>query len=140
MAETYVWELRNPDGGMLGLEFARGQSAPTQVILVHAAPSRLDVEVRTKEGELVAKGSGLEHEVIAPMSRLTLSGQEISRENIWPVDTDVGRPVILPGGEVAILKSWWNDDAGQEWRWSIELHNRVSKPLRRGRNGTPPSG
>src|SRR5438132_2683785 len=59
MGETYVWEMRNPDGGAFGLEFARGTSSPTDTILVHAAPSRLNVEVRTWEGEVVAKGRNL---------------------------------------------------------------------------------
>jgi hypothetical protein len=130
MGETYVWEMRNPDGGALGLEFARGSSSPTTEILVHAAPSRLNVEVRSWEGELLATGRNLTHEEVAPMSKLTISGRKVRRENLWPGDEDVGRPVILPGGEVGILKAWWNDDVGQEWRWSVEFSNRARKPLK----------
>jgi len=131
MGETYVWELRNPDGGALGLEFARGTSAPTDVLLVHAAPSRLNVEVRTWEGQLVAVGRNLRHEEVAPMSKLTISGDKVARENVWPTEDDVGQPVILPGGEVGILMAWWNDDVGQEWRWSVEFANRARKPLKK---------
>src|SRR5438445_461932 len=36
MAKTYIWQLRNPDGGPKGLEFAMGSSAPTDVMLGHA--------------------------------------------------------------------------------------------------------
>ena len=39
--------------------------------------------------------------------------------------------MILPGGEVGILKAWWNDEVGQEWRWSVEFANRARKPLKR---------
>jgi len=131
MGETYVWELRNPGGGALGLEFARGTSAPTDVLLVHAAPSRLNVEVRTWEGQLVAVGRNLRHEEVAPMSKLTISGDKVARENVWPTEDDVGQPVILPGGEVGILKAWWNDEVGQEWRWSVEFANRARKPLKK---------
>ena len=123
MSETYVWELRNPDGGALGLEFARGTSSPTDAILVHAAPSRLSVEVRTWEGELVAKGRNLEHDEVAPMSKLTISGSKVMRENLWPGADDVGSPVILPGGEVGILRAWWNAPDEQEWRWQVEFYN-----------------
>jgi hypothetical protein len=131
MGETYVWELRNPDGGAMGLEFARGASAPTDVMLVHATPSRINVEVRTWEGELVAVGRNLTHEGIAPMAKLTISNGKVSRENLWPDDADVGTPVLLPGGEVGILKAWWNDEVGQEWRWSVEFANRARKPLKK---------
>src|SRR5436309_6835498 len=130
MGETYVWEIRNPDGGASGLEFARGTSSPTDVMLVHAAPSRLNVEVRTWEGEPVAAGRNLRHDEPAPMSKLTISGRAVSRENLWPTDEHVGRPVILPGGEVGILTAWWNDEVGQEWRWSLEFSNRARKPLK----------
>jgi hypothetical protein len=130
MTQTYVWELRNPDGGAMGLEFARGTSSPTDVILVHSAPSRLNVEVWTWERELVAKGRNLQHDEIAPMSKLTIDGGKVLRVNLWPEEEDVGRPVILPGGEVGVLTAWWNDDVGQEWRWSVEFSNRARKPLK----------
>ena len=131
MSKSYVWELRNPDGGAMGLEFGRGVSAPTDVILVHATPSRLNVEVRTWEGELVAVGRNLTHDEVAPMSKLTISGGKVTRENLWPEEADVGTPVLLPGGEVGILKAWWNDEVGQEWRWSVEFANRARKPLKK---------
>jgi hypothetical protein len=131
MGETYVWELRNPDGGALGLEFARGSSSPTDTMLVHAAPSRLNVEVRTWEGELVAKGWNLVHEEIAPMSKLTISDGKVARVNLWPGEEDIGRAVIFPGGEVGVLTAWWNDEVGQEWRWSVEFSNRARKPLKK---------
>ncbi len=119
----FVWDLRNPDGGGMGLEFARGRSAPTDVMLAHALPERVDVEVREESGGLVARGRGLRDDVSTPMSRLTLRDGEISRENIWPGGEDLGRPVILPGGEIGILQSWWNADDESEWRWVLELHN-----------------
>jgi hypothetical protein len=119
----YVWELRNPDGGAMGLEFARGRSAPTDVMLGHALPERVDVEVRDEEGGVVARGLGLRDERSTPMSRLTLRDDEVSRENIWPGSEDLGRPVILPGGEIGILQSWWNAEDESEWRWVLELHN-----------------
>ena len=36
---------------------------------------------------------------------------------------DVGRLVLLPGGEVGTLLRWWNADDHSEWRWQIELYN-----------------
>jgi hypothetical protein len=124
MAETYIWDLRNPDGGSMGLEFARGRSAPTDIMLAHALSERVDVEVRDEAGTLVARGANLHDERSTPMSRLTVADGGVRRENVWPGEEDIGRPVILPGGEVGILQSWWNAQDGGEWRWVIELHNR----------------
>jgi hypothetical protein len=125
MAESYLWDLRNPDGGSVGLDFARGRSAPTDVMLAHALPERVDVEVRDEDGTLVARAAGLHDDRLStPMARLRLADGHVHRENIWPGEEDVGRPVILPGGEIGILQSWWNADDHNEWRWVIELHNR----------------
>ena len=124
MAEAYIWDLRNPDGGSVGLDFARGRSAPTEVMLAHALPERVDVEVRDQDGTLVARSVGLHDDrQSTPMSRLSLDDGRVHRENIWPGEEDIGRPVILPGGEIGILQSWWNAEDQNEWRWVIELHN-----------------
>jgi hypothetical protein len=125
MADTYTWHLRNPDGASRGLEFATGASAPTDVMLAHSLPERVNVEVRDAQGSLVAKGTDLFHQTSTPMARLTIENGAVRRENLWPTDDDLGTPVILPGGEVGILTAWWNADDHSEWRWSVELSNHV---------------
>jgi hypothetical protein len=54
---------------------------------------------------------------------LTIRGDGVEREDLWPDDEDHGRPVMLPGGEVGILLSWWNAEDGSEWRWQVEFYN-----------------
>jgi hypothetical protein len=120
----YFWELRNPDGGMLGLEWGRGVSAPTEVLLAHSLPERVDVVVRDGQEQLVAKAEGLVGDEPTPMARLHLHDGVVSRESVWPTEEDIGRLVILPGGEVGTLLSWWNADDGSEWRWQVEFHNK----------------
>lgn len=122
-SEDMIWELRNPDGAALGLEFAKARMASHRVVLVHAAPSRLNVTVRTVNEHLIAIGTDLHAQGETPISRLTLDDLRIVRENVWPGDGDIGLPVILPGGEVGLLRSWWNADDGSSWRWAIELSN-----------------
>src|SRR5438874_9540440 len=124
-AVDYVWDIRNPDGGSMGLEFARGKSAPADTMLAHALPERATVEVREDQGALVARGTELSADGSTPMSRLILRGGLVERANIWPGEGDLGLPVILPGGEIGILRQWWNADDGSEWTWTIELHNRA---------------
>lgn len=121
----YIWEVRNPDGGMLGMEVARSIMAATDEVLAHALPERVDVEVRDHEGTLVASGADLKAEQVTPMARLTIDAGRVERVQVWPAESDLDRPVILPGGEVGILKTWWNAADGSEWRWQVEFHNQV---------------
>ena len=120
---AFTWDLRNPDGGMLGLEFARGVVDATECMLAHSLPERVNVTVTDEAGNVVAKGDELSSQASRPMARLWVRGDRIERENVWPDDSDVGRPVILPGGEVGILCSWWNADDGSAWRWQVEFSN-----------------
>jgi hypothetical protein len=57
------------------------------------------------------------------MARLTVEGEQITREDLWPTPEDIGRAVILPGGEVGQLLSWWNAENESEWRWQVEFYN-----------------
>ena len=121
-AET--WDLWYPNAAARGLPFARGRIDAAPILLVHAAPDALDVEVRDDDGALLARGRGLRRTADRPMARLRRVGDRVTREDLWPEEEDLGRPVILPGGEVGVLKSWWNAADGSEWRWRLEFYNR----------------
>lgn len=118
-----VWEIWYPNAAADGLLVARGKLDPSDVLWLHAAPDTLRVEVRTMEGERLAFGDQLAATGEFPMTRLSRQDSTIRREDRWPTQTDVGALVILPGGEVGRLTAWWNDDNGQEWRWSVEFYN-----------------
>ena len=123
MATHQIWDLWFPEAAAQGLAFARGRLDSTDVLLVHAAPVTLDVAVRDDRGRMLAEGKGLARTAERPMARLTVRGTRIDRADLWPSDEDVGRPVILPGGEVGILRAWWNAGDGSEWRWQVEFYN-----------------
>ena len=57
--ERYTWDLWLTDAGATGISFARGLSAPTSTMLVHAAPQTLNVEVRGGSGNLRPGGREL---------------------------------------------------------------------------------
>jgi hypothetical protein len=118
-----LWDLWYPQGGATGVPFARGRLDAMPVLLVHAPPQSLTVEIRTDAGERLAQGTDLSQTADRPMARLTRRGDQIEREDVWPAASDIGRPVILPGGEVGILRSWWNAGDGSEWRWQVEFYN-----------------
>src|SRR5690606_30803115 len=105
-----IWDLWYPDAASRGLSFARGAMDVADVVLVHAPPPSLRVEILDEDtGALLAKGDHLERQGKRfPMGRLIREGDAVRREDGWPGPDDIGRPVILPGGEVGILKEWWN--------------------------------
>ena len=126
MPGSHVWELRSPEGGAKGLEFARAKMGPSHsTVLVHAAPATVDVVV-TADDVVIASSTGLrDDERSTPMCRLELEGETMTRKNIWPAEGDIGLPVILPGGEVGILLEWANAADGSDWTWRVEFHNHA---------------
>jgi hypothetical protein len=123
---VHVWSLRYPFAGSTGVEFARGRIDPTPVLLAHAAPEALTVEVYENGSRLVAVGSDLIRKSDpTPITRLTIDAERVLREDIWPGDDDVGLPVILPGGEVGILTAWSNAADLTSWEWSVRFSNHI---------------
>jgi len=125
---TETWDLWLPGPGATGLPFARSRVNPKDAqdrVLVHAAPQKLNVTVRDSEGNVVARGDGLERHQPGPMSYLVRRGAAITLEDGWPTDADIGRLVLLPGGEAGILKAWWNAPDRKEWRWQLEFYNQI---------------
>lgn len=125
MGSTYIWEIRSSEGGMLGLEVAKSVMAPADCVLAHSLPSEVEVVVRDDADHVVAQATSLAADGDTPMARLHIDQGSVRRSQVWPDATDTGRPVILPGGEVGILQSWWNAEDGSEWRWQVEFSNHA---------------
>jgi hypothetical protein len=120
-----TWTLWYPKAAATGLLLAHARIDRTDVVLVHAVPDQLTVEVHDEEGKLIAFGQDLERTLQSPMARLQRSGDTVTREDIWPTEHDLQSIVILPGGEAATLKAWWHAEDRKEWRWQIELYNSL---------------
>lgn len=119
------WEVWYPKATATGMLVARGRMDPTKRLLVHAAPEVIAVEVYDDARKLIGRGLNLVRTEKSPMCLLTLKAQAVVREDLWPTGEHTGLPVLLPGGEVGILKSWWNADDHKEWRWDVELYNSI---------------
>jgi hypothetical protein len=121
-----VWDIWYPGGGAQGLPFCRARIEPAGGVLLHAAPDSLRVELRDDTGQRIAFGDRLDRAgPYFPMTRLDRRGDTVVRSDGWPGADDIGAVVLLPGGEAGILRSWWNDNAGREWRWTVEFYNRA---------------
>jgi hypothetical protein len=121
-----IWDLWMPPAGATGLSFARSRveaDAAGDRLLVHAAPPELAVTVRGEDGTVVAEGLHLKRGEPGPMSFLVRQGRTIRLEDGWPSQEDLGRLVILPGGEAGILMAWWHAEDRSEWRWQVEFYN-----------------
>ncbi len=121
-----TWEVWFPAAAANGLLVARARVDPAQVMWLHAAPEVIAVVVREEEETILSGAEELNRDGrYFPMTRLERSGESIIREDRWPRESDLGALVLLPGGEVGTLTSWWNAEDGSEWRWQIELYNHV---------------
>ncbi|MHB8510178.1 MAG: DUF7712 family protein [Candidatus Dormibacteria bacterium] len=121
-----TWEIWFPAAAANGLLVARARVDPANVMWLHAAPELIAVLVREGEESIIARADELHRDgPYLPMTRLQRRDRSITREDRWPGDSDLGALVLLPGGEVGTLTSWWNADDGSEWRWQIELYNHA---------------
>lgn len=118
-----IWDLWYPRAGATGIPFARGRLAAASVLLVHAPPPLLTVEVRSEAGRRLAYAQDLPRTAERPIARLTVLGESITREDLWPAENEIGQAVLLPGGEAGELIRWWNAGDGSEWRWQVEFYN-----------------
>lgn len=123
-SKVQVWDLWYSKAGATGIPFARGRLDATDILLVHAPPPVLTVEVRSDSGQRLAYTQDLEQTADRPIARLTLQADQLFREDLWPTQSDIGQPVILPGGEVGKLLMWWNAEDESEWRWQVEFYNQ----------------
>ena len=124
-SKLHTWELWYPGSGATGLPIARARIDPIDVVWAHSMPRRMAVTVRQDDDRVVARGEPLERRGdYLPMTRLTVEGDAVHREDRWPTDADLGTIVILPGGEAGVLTAWWNAEDGSAWRWSVEFSNR----------------
>ncbi|MHB8624886.1 MAG: DUF7712 family protein [Aggregatilineales bacterium] len=117
------WDVWYPKAGATGIPFARGRCDPATIMLIHAAPPCLTVTVYSADGRVLAFGQDLDATDSTPITRLARQGSTITRQDIWPGSNDIGALVLLPGGEIGRLLSWWHAADHSEWRWQVEFYN-----------------
>jgi len=125
---NWTWSIRSGDGGMNGLEFTLALTAgDLSTVLVHAAPRHMQVEVRAGD-RLVASGDAERQGEYSPMTLLQLTGDGITRGEVWPDESHLGLPVLLAGGEVGVLLRWTHAPDRSWWQWAVEFSNHKGRP------------
>jgi hypothetical protein len=127
VASLQYWTLWYPKAAATGLLLGRGLIDPAEQLLVHAAPDTLTVEIADEQGQRLAFGQDLPATLDSPMCRLRRVDGRVLREDIWPDAHDLGAVVMLPGGEVGVLKKWWHAPDKRAWRWQVEFHNNLNR-------------
>ncbi|MBI2616702.1 hypothetical protein HYW55_01050 [Candidatus Gottesmanbacteria bacterium] len=125
MKKMEIWDIWYPKAGPTGIPFARGRLDATNKLLIHACPPFITVEVRNDNGKLLAKGVDLKRSGESPLILLQKTGKKITLRDFWPSKKEEGLPVILPGGEVGIIKKWWYAKDKSEWKWECEFYNHI---------------
>lgn len=69
-----LWDLWYPQAGATGTSFARGRLDPTNILIVHAPPPSLTVEIRSDNGRRLAYSQDLPQTADRPMAFLTRRG------------------------------------------------------------------
>ena len=69
MSEQQIWDLWIPDVAAQGVSFARGRLNAADVLLIHAAPEKLTVEVYDDNRVILAQGTDLSRTANTPMTR-----------------------------------------------------------------------
>ena len=91
---------------------------------MHAAPATLAVPARQGDDRIIARGERLARSgPHRPITRLGRDGDRVRCEDRWPAAADLGSLVIVPGGEVGRLLTWWTADDGSAWRWPVACSN-----------------
>ncbi len=72
-AQLQIWDLWFPQAGATGIPFGRGRLEATKVLLVHAPPPMLTVEVRNDQGQRLAYAQDLAQTADRPIARLMIS-------------------------------------------------------------------
>ncbi len=125
MSDVHTWEIWYPGAGATGIPIARSRIDAADVVWAHSMARKVAVTVREGDDRVIARGEGLTRDgSYKPMTRFSLQGGQVTREDRWPNEDDLGAVVILPGGEAGILTAWWNAEDGTAWRWSVEFSNR----------------
>lgn len=113
------WVVETSRDGERWRFFGRAWRAPDEPVLLHAAPRfvrfrrLLPVEEREWCEPLEADGEGM------PMTVLRL--EERTREDLWPDETHLGLPVVLPGGEEGRLLRFEHAPDGSTWSYALEF-------------------
>jgi hypothetical protein len=114
------WIVETSKDGERWRFFGRAWKRPGEPMLLHAVPRFVRFRRDGAEGWV----GPLERTGDLPITRLDMEGEE--RVELWPDETCVGLPMLLPGGEIGSLLRFEHTTEPEGWTYALEF--RGSSP------------
>jgi len=112
------WAVETSKDGSKWRFFGKAWKSPGEPVLMHA-PVRWLRFRRLIPSEVAEWSEPLEASAETPMSIVSM--EEATRADVWPDESHVGMPMLLPGGEIGRLQSFEHAEDGSTWRYALEF-------------------
>ena len=109
------WIVETSKDGERWRFFGRAWKRPGEQLLLHGVPRF----VRFRPDEDPGWQEPLERTDDLPMTLLDMERR--TRRELWPDDSHLGLPVLLPGGEIGRLQTFEHEGDPDRWTYSLEF-------------------
>jgi hypothetical protein len=109
------WIVETSKDGERWRFFGKAWKSPGEPVLLHAVPRY----VRFRPDGQAEWGEPLEQTEDLPMTMLDM--EKAVRSEVWPDESHVGLPMLLPGGEIGRLLRFEHHVESGEWTYALEF-------------------
>ena len=112
------WAVETSRDGHKWRALGRAWKSPGEPVLMHVSVRyvRFRQLLPTAEAEW---SEPLESEGALPMTLVRM--EDHARQDLWPDDSHIGLPMLLPGGENGRLERFEHEPDGSSWRYTLEF-------------------
>ena len=112
------WAVETSKDGSKWRFFGKAWKSPGEPVLMHA-PVRWVRYRQLIPAESPEWSEPVDSEATTPISVVAMEAG--TRMDVWPDESHVGLPMLLPGGEVGRLLAFEHAEDGSTWRYSLEF-------------------
>jgi hypothetical protein len=112
------WAVETSKDGSKWRYFGKAWKSPGEPVLMHA-PVRWVRYRQLIPVESAEWSDPVESEAATPISIVSMEAG--TRDDLWPDESHLGLPMLLPGGEVGRLLAFEHAEDGSTWRYSLEF-------------------
>ena len=113
-----AWAVETSRDGRKWRGLGKAWKSPGEPVLMHVSVRYVRYRrlIPTEDPEWCEP---LESEGALPMTLVRMEGH--AREDLWPDDSHLGLPMLLPGGETGRLQRFEHEPDGSSWRYTLEF-------------------
>ena len=113
-----AWAVETSRDGSKWRGLGKAWKSPGEPVLMHVSVRYVRYR-RLIPSEDLEWCEPLESEGALPMTLVRM--EDHAREDLWPDDSHVGLPMLLPGGETGRLQRFEHEPDGSSWRYTLEF-------------------